>query len=107
MQQEGRFFMGKIINYRADYVVSLKDINLRYSGDEGPVAALTHINLNIKEGEFICVLGPSGCGKSTLLKIIAGLLQPSDGDAKMDINLLADQTVKEALFFKVLPYIPG
>jgi NitT/TauT family transport system ATP-binding protein len=41
--------------------------------------ALLPVNLTVKEGEFITLLGPSGCGKSTLLKMVAGLLQPSDG----------------------------
>ena len=67
-----------------NYVISLKDVNLKYSGEKDDVIALQHINLDIKEGEFICVLGPSGCGKSTLLKIIAGFLKPSEGTAKMD-----------------------
>lgn len=43
-----------------------------------------HIDLEIKEGEFICLLGPSGCGKSTLLNIIAGLEQASSGSVFMD-----------------------
>ena len=41
--------------------------------------ALMPVNLRIEEGEFVTLLGPSGCGKSTLLKMIAGLLDPSDG----------------------------
>ena len=41
--------------------------------------ALLPVNLSVREGEFITLLGPSGCGKSTLLKMVAGLLQPSDG----------------------------
>jgi NitT/TauT family transport system ATP-binding protein len=41
--------------------------------------ALDPVNLSIHEREFITLLGPSGCGKSTLLKMVAGLLQPSDG----------------------------
>ena len=41
--------------------------------------ALSPINLTIQPGEFITLLGPSGCGKSTLLKMIANLLEPSDG----------------------------
>ena len=36
------------------------------------------INLDVREGEFICFLGPSGCGKTTLLRIIAGL-EPAQG----------------------------
>ena len=41
--------------------------------------ALQPVDLTIEEGEFISLLGPSGCGKSTLLKLVAGLLEPTDG----------------------------
>ena len=41
--------------------------------------ALLPVNLTVREGEFVTLLGPSGCGKSTLLKMVAGLLEPSDG----------------------------
>ncbi|MCU0774970.1 MAG: ABC transporter ATP-binding protein [Ideonella sp.] len=41
--------------------------------------ALQPVDLTVREGEFITLLGPSGCGKSTLLKMVAGLLEPSDG----------------------------
>lgn len=67
-----------------EVLVSIKDAYLRYAGEKGSVTALENINLDIKKGEFICVLGPSGCGKSTLLKIIAGFHQPTEGSATMD-----------------------
>jgi NitT/TauT family transport system ATP-binding protein len=41
--------------------------------------ALQPVNLTVQEGEFVTLLGPSGCGKSTLLKMVAGLLEPSNG----------------------------
>ncbi len=41
--------------------------------------ALLPLNLTVQEGGFVTLLGPSGCGKSTLLKMVAGLLEPSDG----------------------------
>lgn len=41
--------------------------------------ALQPVDLSIAEGEFVTLLGPSGCGKSTLLKMVAGLLEPTDG----------------------------
>lgn len=92
--------MNEILNDKKDYVVSLKDINLSYSGEKGDVSALQNINLDIKEGEFICVLGPSGCGKSTLLKIIAGFLKPSDGTAEMDGQIINEPNWHRGVVFQ-------
>lgn len=46
----------------------------------GEVTAVDHINLDIKDGEFMTLLGPSGCGKTTTLRMIAGLEVPTDGE---------------------------
>ncbi|MBI3562837.1 MAG: ABC transporter ATP-binding protein [Gammaproteobacteria bacterium] len=48
------------------------------------VIALDNINLNVRRGEFLCLLGPSGCGKSTLLNAIAGFTLPSAGSITVD-----------------------
>ncbi len=45
---------------------------------------LDDINLDVIEGEFVCLLGPSGCGKSTLLSTMAGFLSPTSGTIKID-----------------------
>ncbi len=50
------------------------------------MVALDNINLTVKEGEFLCIVGPSGCGKSTLLRILAGLEEPTTGDAVVTIK---------------------
>lgn len=55
------------------------------------ISAIKSIDLQISEGEFLCILGPSGCGKSTLLNIIAGLEFPDTGQVKVD-----GQVVREA-----------
>ncbi len=48
------------------------------------VDVLENIDLEVREGEFICLLGPSGCGKSTLLNIVGGFLKPSSGEVVID-----------------------
>ena len=45
---------------------------------------LDDINLDVAEGEFVCILGPSGCGKSTLLNVVGGFLAPTEGEALID-----------------------
>jgi NitT/TauT family transport system ATP-binding protein len=52
------------------------------------VHALDDVNLDVHEGEFVCLLGPSGCGKSTLLDIIAGLTMPDAGRVLADDQLV-------------------
>lgn len=65
-------------------VISVKDLNLSYGEGGRGITALQNINLEICEGDFVCVLGPSGCGKSTFLKILAGFLFPTSGVALLD-----------------------
>lgn len=69
-------------------VISFKDISLSYKTRSNDVTAIEDINLEIAEGEFICILGPSGCGKSTLLKLLAGFISPSKGTALMEDELI-------------------
>lgn len=68
------------------YIISLKNVDLTYKSNNTKVDAINDINIDIKEGEFICILGPSGCGKSTLMKIMAGFMNPSRGKALVDGN---------------------
>ena len=48
-----------------------------FSRDGSSISVLDNINLEVGEGEFLCLLGPSGCGKSTLLSAMAGFLSPT------------------------------
>lgn len=54
--------------------------------------ALSDINMEIKDGEFISILGPSGCGKTTLLRIIAGFLLPTSGEIHLNNRLYASSS---------------
>jgi len=65
--------------------VGLSEICLSYRTRSGErLLALDHINLQVRAGEFVCVVGPSGCGKSTLLHLIAGLQPQTSGQILID-----------------------
>jgi len=59
-------------------------INMAFNRDGNPVQVLDAVDLDVGEGEFVCILGPSGCGKSTLLNIIAGFISPTSGQVRID-----------------------
>ncbi|MCI5078314.1 ABC transporter ATP-binding protein [Oricola sp.] len=60
-------------------VISADKLNLTFQTNDGPVHALSNIDLDIERGEFVSLIGPSGCGKTTLLRVIADLEQPTGG----------------------------
>ena len=59
-------------------------ISMTFRRDGNQTAVLDNISLDVREGEFICLLGPSGCGKSTMLNTMAGFLAPSSGAVTID-----------------------
>ena len=62
----------------------VENVSKLYRGTRQTVSALEEINLQVEEGEFVCLLGASGCGKSTLLNLIAGLEKPTEGSIYSD-----------------------
>jgi len=61
-----------------------KNIVKYFEHDGKPLKALGGINLQVNDGEFVCLVGPSGCGKSTFLRIVAGLDKPDEGEILHD-----------------------
>ncbi len=61
-------------------VVSAEKLSLTFQTNDGPVHALSDVDLNIDKGEFVSFIGPSGCGKTTFLRVIADLEQPTGGE---------------------------
>jgi len=61
-------------------VISAKKLSLTFKTNDGPVHALSEVDLDINKGEFVSFIGPSGCGKTTFLRVVADLEQPTDGE---------------------------
>jgi putative ABC transport system ATP-binding protein len=70
--------------------VQAQQLTKIYGSGATVVTALDHVNLNIKDGEFVAVMGPSGCGKSTLLHLLGGLDKPSEGEVLIAGHNLTD-----------------
>ena len=64
---------------RAGAAIAASSLDLVFQTNDGPVHALSNVDLEVAPGEFVSFIGPSGCGKTTLLRVIADLEQPTGG----------------------------
>jgi NitT/TauT family transport system ATP-binding protein len=78
--------MAEAISPRTTVGTKLRVENLHvvFARDGKSTSVLQNINLDVSEGEFVCVVGPSGCGKSTLLNVMGGFLSPTSGSVSID-----------------------
>ena len=68
--------------------VELRGLTKRY----GTAAVVDNISLTIEHGHLVCLLGPSGCGKTTTLRLIAGFVEPSEGEIRVGERLVSSPT---------------
>ena len=87
----------------ADLIVTTRRISKVY-GER--IHALDDINLEFRRGELTSLLGPSGCGKTTLLKIIAGLLEPTDGEVEVGGRAVSGPGPERAFVFQDFALMP-
>jgi NitT/TauT family transport system ATP-binding protein len=64
--------------------IEAENLSLTYQTQDGPVEALSSVNLTVAPGEFVSLIGPSGCGKTTLLRVIADLEKPTAGSIRVN-----------------------
>ncbi|HCC02811.1 MAG TPA: nitrate/sulfonate/bicarbonate ABC transporter ATP-binding protein [Ruminococcaceae bacterium] len=86
--------------------LDIKNVGMVYETESGHIQALDQVNLQIRDGEFICVVGPSGCGKSTLLNIIAGLEHATDGEVLLDGQRITAPGPDRAVMFQEAALYP-
>lgn len=68
-----------------DVLIDINGVGKTFTGQDGEqIVALQGTDLKIGRGEFVSIVGPSGCGKSTLLSLVAGLLETSFGEVRID-----------------------
>ena len=74
--------------------ISVSNVRKIYDPEGASVHALEDCSCEIPSGKFIAMVGPSGCGKSTLLNMIAGFDTPTDGDIRLDGQLLVNSSTQ-------------
>ncbi|MCJ7516405.1 MAG: ABC transporter ATP-binding protein [Methanomassiliicoccales archaeon] len=89
-----------------EIVLSIKDLHKSFRKDDGGLVAIEDFNLDIMDGEFVCVLGPSGCGKTTLLRIIAGLEEPTSGKILLKNKEITGPGSDRGMVFQVFGLFP-
>ena len=75
-------------------VITARDLDLTFQTNDGSVFALSKINLDVTEGEFVSFIGPSGCGKTTLLRAIADLEKATSGT--LNVNGMTPENARLA-----------
>ena len=83
-RRKRRSFLKDELEVIAPSKLAIENVSKSFQTSSGKVLALDRVDLNVAEGEFVCLVGASGCGKSTLLNIIAGLEKPDSGRVLAD-----------------------
>jgi ATP-binding cassette subfamily B protein len=81
--------------------VELRNLGFRYGGPESP-AILEGINLKVEPGQAVAIVGRSGSGKTTLIKLLAGLMEPTDGTIvydELELHTLDYRTLRRQVGF--------
>lgn len=87
--------------------IQISNVSKSFAGHKGQeTAVLDGISLDIRQGEFICLLGPSGCGKTTLLNMIAGFEKPSSGHISIDGQPVKQPSPKYVTIFQNYGLLP-
>ncbi len=86
-------------------VIEARGLGLTFGTADGPVYALSDVNLTVEEGDFISFIGPSGCGKTTLLRVIADLEQATSGT--ISVNGMSPEQARLSRAYGYVFQAPG
>ena len=86
--------------------LQVRDLTKIYSGSNGDVTAVSDVNLDVADSEFVMIVGPSGCGKSTLINMIGGLETPSSGRILLDGKPVSGPGVDRGMVFQGYSLFP-
>jgi NitT/TauT family transport system ATP-binding protein len=79
-----------------DVAIEISGLSLRFETSDGPVEALSNVDLKVQRGDFVSFIGPSGCGKTTLLRAVADLEAPTGGAIRVNGMSSSEARLKRA-----------
>lgn len=86
--------------------ISIRGVRKTFQLKDTEFVALEHVDLDIADNEFVTVVGPSGCGKSTMMNILAGLEEPSGGEAIVDGKHVSGPGPERGVIFQQYALFP-
>jgi nitrate/nitrite transport system ATP-binding protein len=92
----------------ASVFLKVDQVSKIYPTADGPVTVLDNISLDVREGEFVCIIGHSGCGKSTLVNMVSGFNQPSSGQVTLQDRPITEPGPDRMMVFQnycLLPWL--
>jgi NitT/TauT family transport system ATP-binding protein len=81
-------------------VLSVRGLSKQYPARPGHHLVLSGVDLDVRRGEFLCIVGPSGAGKTTLLRCMSGLLEPTTGEVTLDGERISRPPDRLAVVFQ-------
>lgn len=81
-------------------MIVIDKVFLKFDSGKKQNYIFENLNLNIQQGEFVCLLGPSGCGKSSLLALLAGFIKPTQGQIIVSGSIVTRPCIKRSLVFQ-------
>jgi NitT/TauT family transport system ATP-binding protein len=85
---------------RERFKIAFKGVSKAFKTRDRRTSALENIDLQVREGEFLCVVGPSGCGKTTLLNLVAGFDFPDSGEVFYDGERVTGASPSRIMIFQ-------
>ncbi|MCP9800166.1 nitrate ABC transporter ATP-binding protein [Synechococcus sp. RedBA-s] len=95
-------------NQESEPFLVIDGVSKVYPTPKGPYTVLDDVHLEVREGEFVCVIGHSGCGKSTLLDMVSGFREPTSGQVRLESQPIVEPGPDRMVVFQnycLLPWL--